>query len=275
MAAASGTALNGSGVKVASYHAPPARSAAGADVHTLRCLSTDIHLGFHLSEHIAQVIVSTLTASTYILFTDTTLASLHAPAILTELRSALQKNGSKARVLSRAIPPGEGSKSRATKAELEDWMLSHGVTRDAVILALGGGVVGDLIGFVAATFMRGVRYVQIPTTLLAMVDSAVGGKTAIDTPNGKNLVGAFHQPQYVFIDAAYLQTLPEREFSNGMAEVVKVRVDAPRSDPASHTLADTYLYYCPMALGCRRQRFGMLQTLSSSRTTLPRSDLPC
>ncbi|CEH16278.1 pentafunctional protein [Ceraceosorus bombacis] len=221
MAAHEAVPAHGSGIKVASYHAPPARSAAGADVHTLRCLATDIHLGFHLSKHIAQVVTSTLAASTYILFTDTTLASLHAPAVLNELRSALQAKDSKARVLSRAMPPGEGSKSRATKAELEDWMLSHGVTRDAVVLALGGGVVGDLIGFVAATFMRGVRYVQIPTTLLAMVDSAVGGKTAIDTPNGKNLVGAFHQPQYVFIDAAFLQTLPEREFSNGMAEVVK------------------------------------------------------
>lgn len=210
------------GQKAASYHAPPQRSTAGADVHILRCLSTQIHLGFHLAEHVAQVLTSTLPSSVYILLTDTTLAALHAPALLEALRAALRQVGSPARIITRAIPPGEGSKSRATKAELEDWMLREGVTRDAVLLALGGGVVGDLSGFVAATFMRGIKYVQIPTTLLAMVDSAVGGKTAIDTPHGKNLVGAFHQPQYVFIDAAYLQTLPEREFSNGMAEVVKV-----------------------------------------------------
>jgi pentafunctional AROM polypeptide len=88
---------------------------------------------------------------------------------------------------------------------------------------MGGGVIGDMIGFVAATFMRGVRFVQLPTTLLAMVDSSIGGKTAVDTPLGKNLVGAFWQPERVYIDLAFLETLPEREFINGMAEVIKVR----------------------------------------------------
>ena len=83
------------------------------------------------------------------------------------------------------------------------------------------GVIGDMIGFVAATFMRGVRVVQVPTTLLAMVDSSVGGKTAIDTPLGKNFIGAFHQPEYVFCDVSFLETLPARQFINGMAEVVK------------------------------------------------------
>lgn len=101
-------------------------------------------------------------------------------------------------------------------------MLSHRCTRDTVILALGGGVVGDLVGFVASTFMRGVKFCQIPTTLLAMVDSSVGGKTAIDVPLGKNLIGAFHQPSYIFIDGSFLESLPRREFVNGMAEVVKV-----------------------------------------------------
>ena len=88
-------------------------------------------------------------------------------------------------------------------------------------MAVGGGVIGDMIGFVAATFMRGVRVVQVPTTLLAMVDSSVGGKTAIDTPLGKNFIGAFHQPEYVFCDVSFLETLPARQFINGMAEVVK------------------------------------------------------
>jgi pentafunctional AROM polypeptide len=100
-------------------------------------------------------------------------------------------------------------------------MLSQGCTRDTIILALGGGVIGDMIGYVAATFMRGVKFCQIPTTLLAMVDSSVGGKTAIDSPLGKNLIGAFWQPERVFIDVKFLETLPEREFINGMAEVVK------------------------------------------------------
>lgn len=100
-------------------------------------------------------------------------------------------------------------------------MLSQQCTRDTVIVALGGGVIGDMIGYVAATFMRGVRFVQVPTTLLAMVDSSIGGKTAIDTPMGKNLIGAFWQPLRIYIDLAFLETLPAREFINGMAEVVK------------------------------------------------------
>jgi len=101
-------------------------------------------------------------------------------------------------------------------------MLRNECTRDTVVVAMGGGVIGDMIGFVAATFMRGVRFVQLPTTLLAMVDSSIGGKTAVDTPLGKNLIGAFWQPERVYIDLAFLETLPEREFINGMAEVIKV-----------------------------------------------------
>ena len=90
------------------------------------------------------------------------------------------------------------------------------------MIALGGGVIGDLIGFTASTFKRGIRVIQVPTTLLAMVDSSIGGKTAIDTPEGKNLIGAFHQPTRIYMDLKFLQTLPKREFINGMAEVVKV-----------------------------------------------------
>lgn len=92
-----------------------------------------------------------------------------------------------------------------------------------VIIALGGGVIGDMIGFVAATLKRGVRFVQVPTTLLAMVDSSIGGKTAIDTEAGKNLIGAFWQPARIYIDLQFLNTLPTREFINGFAEVIKVR----------------------------------------------------
>ncbi|KAJ5676826.1 uncharacterized protein N7477_002459 [Penicillium maclennaniae] len=119
--------------------------------------------------------------------------------------------------------PGESSKSRSTKADIEDWMLSQSPPcgRDTVVIALGGGVIGDLTGFIAATYMRGVRYVQVPTTLLAMVDSSIGGKTAIDTPLGKNLIGAIWQPSRIYIDLEFLETLPTREFINGMAEVIK------------------------------------------------------
>ncbi|KAK3997072.1 putative Pentafunctional AROM polypeptide [Cladorrhinum sp. PSN332] len=157
-------------------------------------------------------------SSTYVLITDTNLYNTYVPPFQTTFEKAA---GDNARLLTYTIPPGEYSKGRETKAEIEDWMLLQQCTRDTVIIALGGGVIGDMIGYVAATFMRGVRFVQVPTTLLAMVDSSIGGKTAIDTPMGKNLVGAFWQPRRIYIDLAFLETLPVREFINGMAEVIK------------------------------------------------------
>ncbi|KAF8603719.1 Shikimate dehydrogenase [Ceratobasidium sp. AG-I] len=181
-----------------------------------------IHCGFHLTPYIAQTVLTTLPASTYVLITDTRVAGFHLASFESAFTDALAATpNNAARFLTHVIPPGETSKSREGKAEIEDFLLENACTRDTVILALGGGVIGDLVGFVAATFMRGVRFVQIPTTLLAMVDSSVGGKTAIDTPHGKNLIGSFWQPSYVFIDAAFLETLPQREFVNGMAEVIK------------------------------------------------------
>ncbi|MDR3225802.1 MAG: 3-dehydroquinate synthase [Clostridiales Family XIII bacterium] len=120
------------------------------------------------------------------------------------------------------IPPGEESKNIGRLSSIYDWFAEGGkLNRGGLVVAFGGGVVGDLAGFAAATWMRGVRYVQIPTTLLAMVDSSVGGKTAIDLKSGKNLVGAFHQPALVLIDPALLDTLPQREFGAGLAEVIK------------------------------------------------------
>ncbi len=116
---------------------------------------------------------------------------------------------------------GEGSKCRRVKEEIEDRLFGSGMARDTLVVALGGGVTGDLAGFVAATFNRGVPLVQIPTSLLAMADSSIGGKVGIDVPWGKNLLGAFHQPSLVLIDPALLATLPERELVSGMAEVVK------------------------------------------------------
>ena len=120
-----------------------------------------------------------------------------------------------------AIPPGEAQKTRARWAELTDAMLAAGCGRDTTVLALGGGVVGDLAGFVAATFMRGVPVVQVPTTLLAMMDASIGGKTGVDTPAGKNLVGAFHQPAAVVVDPDVLDTLPASQLRAGMAEAIK------------------------------------------------------
>lgn len=127
------------------------------------------------------------------------------------------------------IPPGETSKTRARWSELSDALLNRTFGRDSALLLLGGGVVGDLGGFVAATYLRGIPYVQIPTTLLAMLDASVGGKTAVDTPHGKNLIGAFHPPAAVVADPLVLATLPDREFRGGLAEAVKHGVIADRA----------------------------------------------
>jgi len=127
------------------------------------------------------------------------------------------------------VPAGERSKSSATLNGLYTRLFRGGIRRDSLVVALGGGVIGDLAGYVAATVLRGVRLVQIPTTLLAQVDSSVGGKVGIDHPAGKNLIGAFHQPSDVYIDPEVLTTLPDDEFRNGFAEVIKVAaaLDAP------------------------------------------------
>ena len=122
------------------------------------------------------------------------------------------------------VPAGEKSKSSSELVRLWDGMLSGGIDRRCAVVALGGGVVGDLAGFAAASVLRGVAYIQIPTTLLAQVDSSVGGKTGIDRPEGKNLVGAFWQPVGVLIDPETLSTLPDRELRTGMAEVVKTGI---------------------------------------------------
>jgi 3-dehydroquinate synthase len=127
------------------------------------------------------------------------------------------------------IPAGESNKTREVWARLTDEMLARGYGRDAAVVALGGGVVGDLAGFVAATFMRGIPLVQVPTTLLAMIDASIGGKTAVDTPAGKNLVGAFHSPAAVLIDPQVLATLPLRELRAGFAEALKHGVIADES----------------------------------------------
>jgi len=119
------------------------------------------------------------------------------------------------------LPPGESSKSWAMLEKLTDALLAHGVERNDTIIALGGGVIGDLVGFAASILKRGCRFVQVPTTLLSQVDSSVGGKTAINSKAGKNLIGAFYQPAHVLIDPSTLDTLPPRELRAGYAEIVK------------------------------------------------------
>ena len=154
-------------------------------------------------------------AATALIVSNTTVAPLYAA----QLQLALQARYP--RVLLLQLPDGEAHKDWAHLQLIFDALLAHGCDRKTVLFALGGGVVGDMCGFAAASYMRGVPFVQVPTTLLAQVDSSVGGKTAINHPLGKNMIGAFYQPQLVVCDLDVLATLPERELSAGLAEVIK------------------------------------------------------
>lgn len=149
------------------------------------------------------------------IITDDVVGPLHAATVL----DSLEKSGFAARVL--AVPAGENSKCLATVENLCDRMIASGLDRSSFVAALGGGVVGDLAGFVAAIYYRGIPFIQIPTTIVAQVDSAIGGKTGVNARAGKNLIGAFHQPRLVLADTATLETLPDREYREGFAEVIK------------------------------------------------------
>ena len=151
-------------------------------------------------------------AHRFAIISDTTVSRLLGESVAAQL-------GDDCAVLT--IPPGEQEKTRERWASLTDALLQYGYGRDSAIIALGGGVVGDLAGFVAATFMRGIPFVQVPTTLLAMIDASVGGKTGVDTADGKNLVGAFHRPSAVIVDPLVLRTLPLPQLRAGLAEAIK------------------------------------------------------
>nr|WP_279292735.1 3-dehydroquinate synthase [Methylobacterium goesingense] len=159
--------------------------------------------------------VAALGAKAAVIVSDTNVAALYGA----RLRDGLAAAGLRSGLVT--VAPGETSKSYATYAAVCDGLLAHKVERNDLVVALGGGVVGDLAGFAAATLRRGVRFVQAPTSLLAQVDSSVGGKTGINSPHGKNLIGAFHQPRLVLADTATLDTLSEREMRAGYAEVAK------------------------------------------------------
>ncbi|MCL2408774.1 MAG: 3-dehydroquinate synthase [Oscillospiraceae bacterium] len=164
-----------------------------------------------------------------VIVTDNIIAGLY----LSRLAVSLEDAGYRTCVFE--IENGEASKNTQNYIRLLNFLAESGVTRSDIVVALGGGVVGDLAGFAAATYMRGVPYVQIPTTLLAAVDSSVGGKTAVDLPAGKNLAGAFYQPEIVICDHVLLGTLPERVFADGMAEVIKYGMIA---DPELFRMTD-------------------------------------
>lgn len=177
--------------------------------------SYDVRIGPGLLDQAGGMLAAQIKRKDVIVVTDANVAAIHLP----RLEHSLKVAGIQSRTV--VLPPGEGTKDFAHLARLTGELLDKGVERGTTLVALGGGVVGDLAGFAAAIALRGIDFVQIPTTLLAQVDSAVGGKTAIDMPQGKNLVGAFHQPRLVLADISTLATLPRRQVLAGYAEVVK------------------------------------------------------
>jgi 3-dehydroquinate synthase len=177
--------------------------------------SYDIRVGVGLLNSAGEDIASITKSRRAFVVTDRTVGPLHAAAVLASLRS----EGFAADVI--VLPAGETHKTLATVSMIYDALLNARIERSSVILSLGGGVIGDMTGFAAATALRGVPFVQIPTTLLAMVDASVGGKTGVNHAAGKNLIGAFHQPIAVLIDPQTLRTLPTAAISEGLAECIK------------------------------------------------------
>lgn len=177
--------------------------------------SYPIEIGWESLPDVGEAIKRHTGASQAAVLTVPPVSRRHASRVLRSLKEA----GLKARRFE--VPDGERSKSLAQAAKLYEALLEARTARDTVVVAVGGGVVGDLAGFVAATLLRGLPFVQVPTSLLAMVDSSVGGKTGVNVAQGKNLVGAFHQPKLVWMDAATLRSLPRRQRVAGMAEVIK------------------------------------------------------
>ncbi len=175
--------------------------------------SYEVHIGAGLLDRASEIIRTAAPAHRYAIISDENVAPLYAARV----RNALGGKGAELFT----IPSGESQKTREQWAHLTDALLASGFGRDSAILALGGGVIGDLAGFVAATYMRGIPFVQLPTTLLGMIDASIGGKTGVDTAAGKNLVGAFHRPRAVIADPSVLATLPPNHLRAGLAEAIK------------------------------------------------------
>jgi len=212
---------------VVSGNAAPTKSNSARRLTTSRTISLgryDVLVAPGAIGSIAEVVADVAPAHRYAIITDDNVRPRYADRVAESL--------GRERTRVYAIPAGESHKTREQWASLTDAMLADGLGRDSVVIALGGGVVGDLAGFVAATFMRGIPVVQVPTTLLAMIDASVGGKTGVDTMAGKNLVGAFHHPAAVVADLDVLSTLPREQMRAGLAEALKhgVIADAAHFD---------------------------------------------
>lgn len=175
----------------------------------------EVLIGNGLLRDLGVFAAAVVTPAKLLLVTDSNVAPLYLP----QVRESLTAVGFE--VTEIIIPAGEANKTLETYAQILQTAAGAGLTRSDVMLALGGGVVGDMTGFAAATYMRGIRFISVPTTFLAAVDASVGGKTAVDLPQGKNLAGAFHQPELVVCDCASFSTLPPARFADGIAESVK------------------------------------------------------
>jgi 3-dehydroquinate synthase len=184
------------------------------DASTINVGSYDVHVGAGMLDRAGEIIRSAAPAHRYAIISDENVHGLYAQRLRDAMGDGLQTE-----LL--IAPAGESYKTRELWAHLTDTLLDEGFGRDTTILALGGGVIGDLAGFVAATYMRGIPFVQLPTTVLAMIDASVGGKTGVDTPAGKNLVGAFHRPRAVIVDPGVLGSLPANHLRSGVAEAIK------------------------------------------------------
>jgi len=190
-------------------------------VRTIDTLGYPIVVASGVLAQVGRLVEERAPSHRYAIITDNNVAPHYLDQVCESLIAGSSHGAARDRVHTVVIPAGEEHKTRERWSAITDALLAQGCGRDTAIIALGGGVVGDLAGFVAATYMRGIPVVQIPTTLLAMVDASVGGKTAVDTPAGKNTVGAFHPPAAVIIDPATLASLPARELRSGLAEVIK------------------------------------------------------
>ena len=179
--------------------------------------SYDIEMGYHLEDQLVEDLETGLLGKIrkFAVITDSNVLDLYAKPI----SEKLSKAGFKVELF--VFPAGEKSKTRQTKAKIEDAMLEKGFRRDCAVIAIGGGVVTDLAGFLAGTYGRGIPFINYATTLLAAADASVGGKTAVDTPLATNLIGLFNQPRKVYIDIAAWKTLPKRQMASGMAETIK------------------------------------------------------
>jgi 3-dehydroquinate synthase len=177
--------------------------------------SYEIRIGKGIIDRMILLVAKNHKAARYVIVTDSNVNTLYGQTML----AAMTQAGMKASLME--IPAGESSKNIATVMDIAGRLLAAGADRGTLLVALGGGVVGDLTGFIASIYMRSIPYIQIPTTLVGQVDSSIGGKTAVDLPQGKNLLGTFYQPRAVFADLNFLDTLPDKEFNNGLAEIIK------------------------------------------------------